>query len=117
MKKIPESKIKDEVKKILKLYGVKYFMPAASMYGKRGTGDFVCCVNGYYLEIETKASDKGESGLTPLQAKNREDILKNNGSWLLVYDDSTLRSLKTFIQIHLEDDEIKITQYRNEKTF
>jgi len=105
MKKIPEKKIKEEVKKILKKYNVAYFMPVGGLYGTSGITDFVCCVNGYYVGIETKSSDKGESGLTQLQSKHCQDVLKSNGSWLLVYNESTLASLEKFLLLTLAHDE------------
>lgn len=109
MDKITEKQIKSEVKKILKKYEVAHFMPAGSIYGSAGITDFVCCVNGYYLGIETKAPSKGEKGLTALQARHRDDILKSGGHWLLVYDDATLQKLDIFLQ----DLDQRIEQYFN----
>ena len=50
----PEGKVKERVKKLLKKYGVYYHMPVMNGMGAP-TLDFVCCHNGRYLTIETKA--------------------------------------------------------------
>ena len=52
----PEGKIKDKVKKLLKSFGdiVYYHMPVQNGMGSP-TLDFIVCVGGYFLAIETKA--------------------------------------------------------------
>lgn len=104
MTKISEKQVKSEVKKILKKYKVAHFMPAGSIYGSAGITDFVCCVNGYYLGIETKAPSKGEKGLTALQARHRDDVRNSNGMWLLVYDEATLNALEDLIKLTIENE-------------
>jgi hypothetical protein len=72
----PEGKVKKEVKKLLERFSVYYYMPVPGGYGKAGKGDFICCVAGYFLAIETK-KDKGE--LTELQDEDRKDIERSKG--------------------------------------
>lgn len=49
-----ESDVKRDIKKLLKKYGIWYFMPSASEFGKSGIPDFICCVHGTLLAIEAK---------------------------------------------------------------
>ena len=51
----PEGKIKDKVKKLLKEAKVYYHMPVQNGMGAPSL-DFICCVHGHFLAIETKAS-------------------------------------------------------------
>lgn len=56
----PEGKVKDKIKRILKKYGVQYFMPSASQFGRHGAHDFICCMRGLYFSIEAKATAKSD---------------------------------------------------------
>lgn len=49
----PEGKIKEKVKKLLVEHGAYFFMPVQTGYGKR-TLDFLCCIKGRFVAIETK---------------------------------------------------------------
>ena len=100
MKTVKESNIKDKVKKILNSYPlVTWYMPAASVYGRRGVGDFVCCVNGRYLEIETKRPGGKQ---TPLQKVREQDVEKSSGLYMLVSCDAALVVLKDLLEALLE---------------
>lgn len=55
MASTPEAKVKAQVKKILDAYGVYYFSPVTSGYGRSGVPDIVCCYKGTFLGIEVKA--------------------------------------------------------------
>jgi hypothetical protein len=79
----PEGKVKLEVKKLLKSFGerVYYFMPVQTGYGKAGVGDFVCCVNGKFLKIETKSPIGQE---TMLQEKDSLEVIKAGGVRLVI---------------------------------
>lgn len=50
----PEGKVKDIVKGVLKKMGAYYFMPVQNGMGAPSV-DFLCCLNGKFLAIETKA--------------------------------------------------------------
>lgn len=68
----PEGKVKDIVKGVLKKMGAYYFMPVQNGMGAPSV-DFLCCISGKFLAIETKA-DGGHLTLRQQQtlAKMRE---------------------------------------------
>lgn len=77
----PEGRVKQRVKKLLDKYeNVYYSMPVPYGYGKSEL-DFVVCVNGRFLEIETKA---GKGNMTVRQRNTADQIEKANGTALLV---------------------------------
>jgi len=86
----PEGKVKAEVKKILKQYDVWYFMPVAGR-SVGGVPDFICCVQGQFLAIETKA---GSGQLTPLQKATLISIDRAGGSTLVIHPEN-IESLRT----------------------
>lgn len=54
----PEGKVKKQVRKLLEHYeGVYRFMPVQNGMGET-TLDFLCCFNGKFFAIETKAPGK-----------------------------------------------------------
>lgn len=56
--KTPEGYLKDLIKKELKkIPGCFYYMPVPGGYGMT-TVDFLCCINGRFVAIETKAPGK-----------------------------------------------------------
>lgn len=90
----PEKKVKDKVKAVLESEGVYYFMPPANGYGRAGVPDFVCCVNGLFLAIETKANG-GKP--TALQIREIETIRRNNGVAVVV-DETNWEMLRDMIR-------------------
>lgn len=84
----PEGKVKDEVRKIFQNINDKwpgrlwYCMPMGQMYGKRGVPDFLVCLNGKFVAIETKA--KGGK-LSAMQKFELRKIAEANGYNLVVY--------------------------------
>jgi len=83
----PEGKVKREVREILRSYGKKvfWFMPVTTGMGVRGVPDFICCINGRYLGIETKANG---NRTTLLQDIRRDEIKEAGGYWLLINEDN-----------------------------
>jgi len=81
MAKTPEALVKAKVKAVLESEGVYYFMPPANGFGRAGVPDFVCCVNGLFLAIETKANGNKP---TALQVREIETIRRNNGVAVVV---------------------------------
>lgn len=74
-----EKTVKERVKRLLKKYGVTYFMPVQSGYG--GTAlDFICCIKGRYFEVETKAPGKHPTARQLL----RMDEVKDAGGAVFV---------------------------------
>jgi len=53
----PEGEVKRDLRKWLDAQGIYYFMPVQTGYGK-STLDFLCCINGWFVGIETKAPGK-----------------------------------------------------------
>ncbi|MDO4706268.1 MAG: hypothetical protein Q4A98_08710 [Comamonadaceae bacterium] len=81
----PEGKVKQKVIAWLKQRGVYYAMPVGGPYGRAGIPDFLCCYQGHYLAIETKAPGK-RSTLRPSQAQQIAQITHAGGSALIVDD-------------------------------
>ena len=75
----PEGRVKDKVKRILKGSGY-WFMPVQNGMGAPAL-DFYCCVNGYFLAIETKAEGKKPSDR---QIATAESILQHRGGVLII---------------------------------
>jgi Holliday junction resolvase len=87
----PEGAVKRDVKKVLEAAGVWYFMPVSNGMGRHGIPDFICCVDGQFLAIETKA---GKGKTTALQERELETIRAKGGVALVVREDGidTLRA-------------------------
>jgi hypothetical protein len=83
-----EGLLKDKIKKALNEHKIYYFMPVQTGYGAT-TVDFLCCVLGRFVGIETKAPGRkptrrqqlvmeqieGSSGIA-LWCDNWEDFVK-----------------------------------------
>lgn len=82
----PEGKVKDAVKKVLGVFGDKIdgFWPVPSGYGESHL-DYVGCVNGFFLSIETKAPGKKP---TPRQ-KERKRRVELAGGKVFIIDGTT----------------------------
>ena len=94
MAKTPEALVKAKVKAVLESEGVYYFMPPANGYGRAGVPDFVCCVNGLFMAIETKA---GGNKPTALQIREIETIRRNNGAAVVV-DETNWEMLRDMVR-------------------
>lgn len=57
----PEGKVKKAVDEVLTRFGVLYYKPVVTGFGKRQL-DYICCVRGLYLVIETKAPGEVPTG-------------------------------------------------------
>jgi hypothetical protein len=80
----PEGKVKTAVKKYLREQGVWFWMPVSNGMGQVGIPDFICCFNGMFIAIETKAPGK-LSGVTANQQRVIDEI-KSHGGLALVVD-------------------------------
>lgn len=94
----PEGKVKKEVKRILESHEIYYYMPVPSGYGRRGPGDFLCCVNSKFLSIEAKGPDGKE---TELQEEDSKAVRKSKGLKLIIKMEN-LYYLESFILRLLE---------------
>lgn len=90
----PESKVKDQIKKILKAHNVYYAMPMGTGYGNAGVPDFLCCVNGRFLAIEAKA---GKGTTTALQDKNLNAIHDCGGQAWVINENNLNELVETII--------------------
>lgn len=73
--KTEEGALKDKIKAWLKNRNAYFFMPVQMGYGST-TVDFLCCVNGKFVGVETKAEGKKP---TPRQELTIADIRKAGG--------------------------------------
>jgi len=78
-----ESDVKKETKKVLTSFGDRlwWYMPVPSGYGTQGIPDFVCCLDGMFVGIETKF---GANGLSRWQVKQRDDMSKAGGAFYTI---------------------------------
>ena len=90
----PEGKVKAKVKALLKKYNCYYFMPVP--YGHAGTPDFIACMNGSFIGIETKA---GNNKTTKLQDIEHQLITQAGGCVYIVNEDS-IPALETLLNYH-----------------
>lgn len=80
----PEGKVKAAVKKYLQAQGVWFWMPVSNGMGQVGIPDFICCFNGTFIAIETKAPGK-LNNVTANQQRVIDEI-KSHGGLALVVD-------------------------------
>ena len=88
MTKGPEGKLKAQVKAYLDERGAYYFMPVQTGFGA-ATVDFLCCVKGHFVAIETK--------IWPRKATARQLLCLNavqaaGGSGFVAYDMGAVRA-------------------------
>lgn len=83
MAQTPEGKVKAAVKAWLKARGIWFCMPMGTGYGNSGVPDFICCWNGRFLAIETKAPGK-RSNTTVMQDNQIMGIHRANGMAIVV---------------------------------
>ena len=86
----PEGKVKDAVRKLLKARTIWYYQPMQNGMGQVGIPDFICCWNGRFLGIETKALGKRKD-TTPNQDKVLAEIVTHGGKTIVVDDVEQLR--------------------------
>ena len=58
MARTPESIVKAGVEKVLAEFGAWYYMPVQNGMGVSGIPDFIACIDGKFIAIETKAPGK-----------------------------------------------------------
>lgn len=83
-----EKAVKVYLDRKLKTYApdVSSFKPAASVYGKRGVHDFILCVRGLSVTVETKRPSVGKEGISPLQFKFSVEQKAAGGVCFVVWD-------------------------------
>lgn len=90
--KTAEGKVKQRVKEILNELDCYWFMPVTIGYSRSGVPDFIACINGRFIGIETKSKYSSHT-LTKLQEKNLREIEQNGGLGIVVNEDN----VETFI--------------------
>lgn len=88
----PEGKVKAAVKKLLKERGIWWYCPVQNGMGVVGIPDFICCWNGKFLAIETKAPGK-RNNTTPNQDNRIAEILAAGGVAVVVDDVEQLKEI------------------------
>jgi hypothetical protein len=92
----PEGKIKAKVKRALNSLSRCYsFMPVQMGMGA-ATLDYLCCINGHFVAIETKAPGKY---LTPRQQLTSDTIKAAGGEVFVVYDNNSLEEMIYLIRL------------------
>lgn len=89
----PENKVKAKVRDIFRAFDLAYCHVPGSVYGTGGVGDYVCCVNGIYLEVEVKA---GKGKQTELQKIRAKAVLEAKGYYVVV-NEARLDALEQLI--------------------
>lgn len=86
----PEGKVKDAVRKLLKVRTIWYYQPMQNGMGQVGIPDFICCWDGMFLGIETKAPGKRKD-TTANQNRVLAEIVSHGGKTIVVDDVEQLR--------------------------
>lgn len=86
----PEGRVKEGVKRVLKKHNAYYHMPVQNGMGKP-TLDFVCCHNGWFIAIETKAK-KGDKP-TQRQQQTIEEMKAAGAAVFVVCCDEDIERL------------------------
>lgn len=94
MAQTPEGKVKANVTKILKDYGVYYFFPATHGFGRSGVPDIICCYKGRFIGIECKA---GKGTTTALQERELRNI-DTAGGIAVVINETNINDVKTILE-------------------
>jgi hypothetical protein len=83
----PEGRLKDEVKAYLDSLGAYYFMPVQMGFGA-ATVDFLCCVRGRFVAIETKIWPRKA---TPRQLLCLDAVRNAGGMGFVAYEIASVR--------------------------
>jgi len=86
-----EKQVKTKVLRVLKKLqreGIPlwYYMPVQMGMGRAGIPDFVVCINGRFVAIETKRDRKAQ--LSVRQAFERKKIENAGGLYLVIHDEN-----------------------------
>ena len=89
----PEGKVKDAVRKVLREHKAYWHCPVQNGMGAPSL-DFICCRNGRYFAIETKAPGKKP---TERQLQTIHEIQSAGGSVFVIDGEIGLDLLKLFL--------------------
>jgi len=93
----PEGRVKAMVRRWLHKHhpGAFYYQPVQCGYGRHGIPDFVCCIDGRFVGLETKAPG---GKLSLHQESILEQIDQAGGLGLVVYGEADLRRLEEWLR-------------------
>lgn len=95
-KTTPEGKVKAQVRKILDELGIYWFCPRGTAMGRSGIPDFICCAEGAFISIETKAGKNQPTALQNIEMTR----IKKAGGFAFVINEQNVDNLKaTLAQI------------------
>jgi len=94
----PEGRVKAKVKEWLRSRGVWFCMPMGTGFGVNGVPDFICCWDGMFFSIETKAPGKIKN-VTVGQQRQMELIRKAGGIALVIDDVTQLDGVQLYEQL------------------
>lgn len=83
MAQTPEAAVKKKVRALLDAVDAYYVQPVTGGYGTQGAPDFLVCLKGKFIGIETKA---GKGKTTALQDLNLQKIRDAGGVALVIYE-------------------------------
>lgn len=89
----PEARVKAQVVKVLKKFGLYYFYPVTSGYGSSGVPDIVGCYNGFFFAIECKANGNKPTALQEVQMQK----IKAAGGLVIVANEENMASIEAWI--------------------
>lgn len=84
MAQTPEGRVKDAVKKMLKARKIWFFMPMQNGMGVVGIPDFICCKDGRFFGVETKAP--GRRNNLSVNQRARKAEIERAGGYVFVVD-------------------------------
>jgi len=96
---VKESTVKREVKNWLTACGAYYYMPVSNGLGRVGAPDFIVCIAGRFVGIETKAPGK-RGNTTPNQEREIQWINRAGGFAFVVDNVKQLEVLRPLIGAH-----------------
>ena len=86
---LPFQKAVSAIRKGDSIHGY-YQMPSATNYGEAGIGDFLLCVAGHYMELETK----GDGSQSKIQKLHQEVVEAAGATYLVIKTDEDFEMLK-----------------------
>jgi hypothetical protein len=90
-----EKDVKEACKKLFKKYGVYYYMPVPVAYSRTGVPDFLCCVRGHFVGVETKY---GYNKPSPRQEIEMQEIRNADGTTFVV-NEKNIEELGNYLKI------------------
>lgn len=91
----PEGRVKSAVKLWLKQRKAYFYMPMQNGMGRVGIPDFIVCLQGRFIAIETKAPGK-KNNTTPNQKRELASIHRAGGEALVIDDVAQLKPLEKY---------------------